>query len=356
MDLADTSTYGNSAEVGPGVLRPDGTLVYFSANRLGENAVYNTLTNTWAATPAGNFPNIVPNVRSYAVADGVASLLPNGNVLVMASPVDDTDPFQAGSHFYEFDLSNNLAAVTDSPNAASFIAYHGRMLLLPTGQVLLTAYDQGATQDVLFYSNGGAPLDAWRPVITSAPNTVVAGNTYPITGRLFKGLSEGAVYGDDAAMSTNYPLVRIRNVGTGHVCYARTHDHSSMGVELITSVAETTTQFTVPGCLEAGPSELVVVTNGIPSAPITINGPDLTIAKTHAPALFTQGDVGDTFTITVSNVGPEPTRGVITVADTLPPSLTATNLAGPVRRAWLARSRAPATTCSRPATASRPSR
>jgi uncharacterized repeat protein (TIGR01451 family) len=101
-----------------------------------------------------------------------------------------------------------------------------------------------------------------------------------------------------------------------------------MGVELVGSAVITTTSFDVPLGLEAGPSELVVVTNGIPSLPIVINGPDLTITKTHAPALFTQGDVGDTFTITVSNSGPEPTSGVVSVVDTLPPSLTATNIAG----------------------------
>ena len=37
-------------------------------------------------------------------------------------------------------LADYLTAVADSPNAASFKSYQGRFLLLPTGEVLLTAY------------------------------------------------------------------------------------------------------------------------------------------------------------------------------------------------------------------------
>jgi len=55
--------------------------------------------------------------------------------------------------------------------------------------------------------------------------------------------------------------------------------------------------------------------------------PDLTVKKTHTDP-FTQGDIGDTFTITVSNIGVAPTSGTVTVADLLPPSLTATAMSG----------------------------
>jgi hypothetical protein len=256
---------GNSAEAGPSVLRPDGTMLYFSGNSTGQNAVYDTVAGTWTHSAAMDFPLVPGQTYHYAVADGPASLLPNGNVLVMASPVRNGSPFNTPSHFYEFD-GINLMQVADAPNAASFTSFQGRMLLLPSGQVLLTG-----TQDVLLYSNGGSPQNAWRPVITSAPSTVTAGNTYAISGRLFNGFSEGATYGDDAAMSSNYPLVRIKNLATSHVVYARTHDHTSMGVELVSSRAAVSTQFDVPAGIEAGRSELVVVVNGIPSLPITVN-------------------------------------------------------------------------------------
>jgi uncharacterized repeat protein (TIGR01451 family) len=330
VNLADIGAgTANSVEVGPGVLRPDGTIIYFSGTNSGLNSVYDTNTGTWTATAAaGNFP--ASGAGHFAVADGPATLLPNGNVLVMASPVFPTNPpgvFNTPSHFYEFD-GTNLTQVADSPNAASFKSYQGRFLLLPTGEALLIAYNQAATADLQLYSNGGSPQNAWRPAITSAPANVNAGNTYGISGTLFNGFSEGASYGDDAQMSTNYPLVRIINHATGHVFYARTHDHSRMGVEPVGSSEIVTTQFDAPAGMESGASDLVVVANGIASQPIVINGPDLAITKTHSPALFTQGDSGDTFSITVTNTGNSPVSGVVTVTDTLPGSLTATAISG----------------------------
>jgi uncharacterized repeat protein (TIGR01451 family) len=50
---------------------------------------------------------------------------------------------------------------------------------------------------------------------------------------------------------------------------------------------------------------------------------DLTISKSHTDT-FTQGDPADTYTITVSNVGPGPTNGTVTVTDTLPSGLLPT--------------------------------
>lgn len=261
---------GNSKEVGPGVLRPDASTFYLSGNSLGQNAVYDFNTGTWSHTAAMDFPLVPGQTYHYSVADGPASLLPNGNVLVQASPTINGDPFNPPSHFYEFD-GTTLFQVADSPNAATFNAYQGRMLLLPTGQVLLTAYDQNTTQDVVLYSNGGAPQDAWRPVITISPDQVTPGTTYSISGTLFTGFSEGAMYGDDAQAATNYPLVRIRNIATGHVFYARTHDHSRMGVVAVGDPTVVTTQFDAPAGMELGPSELVVVVNGIPSLPVIIN-------------------------------------------------------------------------------------
>jgi hypothetical protein len=92
--------------------------------------------------------------------------------------------------------------------------------------------------------------------------------TYTISGTQFNGLSQGAAYGDDSQSATNYPLVRITNLGTGHVFYARTHDHSSMGVA--TGAAIVSTLFDVPVNAELGDSDLAVVTNGIASQSISV--------------------------------------------------------------------------------------
>jgi uncharacterized repeat protein (TIGR01451 family) len=55
--------------------------------------------------------------------------------------------------------------------------------------------------------------------------------------------------------------------------------------------------------------------------------PDLTVAKSHA-GNFSKGEVGATFTITVSNAGGSPTSGTVTAVDTLPAGLTATAMNG----------------------------
>jgi hypothetical protein len=59
---------------------------------------------------------------------------------------------------------------------------------------------------------------AGKPAISN-----ITGNdctSFTITGTLFNGISEGASYGDDWQMNTNYPIVRLTS-GT-NVYYART--------------------------------------------------------------------------------------------------------------------------------------
>jgi hypothetical protein len=253
-------------ELGPAVMRPDGKLVYFTGNLSGRNALYDVSSGTWSAVANGNFPSGV------AVQDGPASLLPDGTVLVIACSGQD-----APSHFYELTLGSNVLQSTSDASGATLVpAYQTRMILLPTGEVLLT----GVSLMTQTYSNGGQPQDAWRPTITSAPAQMNPGATYGVTGLQLNGFSEGAFYGDDAQSSTNYPLVRITNVASGHVRYARTHDHSRMGIESIGSTEAISTRFDVPAGLELGPSTLVVVVNGIASASMNV-----TIGSATVPAM-----------------------------------------------------------------------
>jgi hypothetical protein len=77
------------------------------------------------------------------------------------------------------------------------------------------------------------------------------------------GLSQAVSYGDDATSATNYPLVQIRHLGTGRKYFCRTFNHSSMGVATGTSIQST--MFVVPFGAPHGPSELIVIANGISS-------------------------------------------------------------------------------------------
>jgi hypothetical protein len=81
-------------------------------------------------------------------------------------------------------------------------------------------------------------------------------------------LSQAASFGDELETATNYPLVRITNDSTHHVFYARTHDHSTMGVA--TGTATVSTNFDVPAAMETGASKLEVVANGIPSVAVSV--------------------------------------------------------------------------------------
>jgi uncharacterized repeat protein (TIGR01451 family) len=79
-----------------------------------------------------------------------------------------------------------------------------------------------------------------------------------------------------------------------------------------------------------GKPDLAVANSGANNVSILLNTcpiPDLTATKTHAGS-FTQGDVGKTYTITVTNSGSAPTAGVVTATDTLPVGLAVTAMSG----------------------------
>ena len=240
---------GSGAEIGPQVLRPSGTV--FVAGATGHTGVYNVAAGTWAAGP--DFP--VSDGEQLVNNDGPATLLPSGNVLVTA--------FNSQScFFFEFDGASLNPAPVPPPGGCF------ALLLLPTGQVLCNSE---------IYTPTGSPNPAWAPTIATAPSVVQPGFGYTLTGTQFNGLSQAVAFGDDYQGATNYPLVRITNVATGHVFYCRTFNHSTMAVA--TGAAVVSTHFNCPPSIETGHSTLVVVANGIPSAPRS-----LTVAAAQAGA------------------------------------------------------------------------
>jgi hypothetical protein len=245
----------SSHEVGPAVLRPDGTVLYTGANGTpgqgGHTAIYDSTSQTW--TPGPDIPDLLD------IADGPATLLPDGNVLIQASP----GIYRTDSKFFEWDgtsFSNATFGNTDAPYITSYV---GNMLMLPTGQILYTDF-----ANVWVYNHVGSPRSEWLPRILSVPTTVKRGQTYKVSGLNFNGFSQGAAYGDDTQAATNYPLVVITNRITGTVSYARTHDHSTMGIAYSTPAF---TNFDVSEKTDTGLSYLQVVANGIASLPVTVD-------------------------------------------------------------------------------------
>lgn len=246
---------GSTHEVGPAVLMADGRVFATGSNTCGfagHTALYDTTTGTWSKGPD------LPNADD--IADGPAALLPNGHVLVDTNPGYGKNP----STFYIFQ-GTKFNTIPQPVGLNPSNTEGARLLVTAAGTVLLTHV---GSPNMWFFVPTGSPDPAWKPVITSMPSTVTRGKTYTAKGTQFNGLSQGAMFGDDAQSATNYPLVVITNTGTGHKTFARTHGFSTMGVA--TGSALVSTQFDVSTAAETGTSTVQVIANGIASDAVVI--------------------------------------------------------------------------------------
>jgi hypothetical protein len=250
-------------EIGPAMLMYNGKVIYFGAADVGGHgktvlytppAVY-TGIGTWAAGP--DIPHI--GGKTMVCNDCPASLLPNGKVLAACAEWMFNN-WGAPIHFIEYDPFGNtmVQAPTPSNNAAQL--YWSRFMLLPTGQVLFSP----SSNDVQCYTPDGGPQDAWRPVITSVHRhgTPPVADYYLLKGLQLNGLSQGNLYGDDCNPATNYPLVRLRNLKTHHIYFARTYHFSTRAVS--TPNAPQSMRFDASH-VPYGHYELCVIANGIGS-------------------------------------------------------------------------------------------
>jgi hypothetical protein len=258
-------------ELGAGFLLPNGNAIMLGA--VPSTAVYtpsgNTNPGTWG--PGPNIPN------NLSAPDAPAAMMNNGKILCTFSQnpyrLDGTNyVFNSPTYFYEYDYSaGSTGAFTQvhAPNGSytdGGATYTCRMLDLPDGTVLFT---DGGSQ-LYVYKPLGAQLAAGRPNIQSVSWN--ADGSLHISGTLFNGITEGAAYGDDAQMATDYPLVRFTD-GSGNVYYGTTYNWSSTSV--MTGNRVVTTECTLPaGVLnEPGAFSLQVVANGNASSPVTFYGP-----------------------------------------------------------------------------------
>lgn len=261
-DLVQSSV-GSSNEIGPAILRPNGTV--FAIGASGHTAIFTPsrargIPDSWAAGP--DFP-AAGNGNLMRAFDAPAALLPNGNVFCVVVP-PKADGWAGPMNFFVFD-GTNLNAIATAPNAGDAETFNGRMLLLPSGQVLFSC---GAT-NIQMYNPFGAEDPAWRPTINACPRKLTPRTTFTLSGTQLNGLSQAVSYGDDCQSATNYPLVFLRNPVTGRGFFCRTHDHSTMAVA--TGNTTVTTKFDVPSNLdEFGRFELFIIANGIWSNPFEV--------------------------------------------------------------------------------------
>jgi hypothetical protein len=254
-------------ETGPAFLLPNGKAFFVGGT--GATALYTATgdTNKGSWSAGADIPN------SLVSADAPGAMMPNGQVLCAVNPAPYFTQvtnlnFGSPTYFYVYDYSSDSGGSwtqINSPTGGDTdneVAYDDRMLVLPDGTVLFT--DGGTVYD---YVPGGTPVPSGQPTINSVSYT--SGGNLLITGTLFNGISEGASYGDDAQMNSNYPLVRFTS--GGQVYYGRTFNWNSTGVADPSLVV--TTECTVPTTLPPGPCTMQVVANGIASGSVQFSGP-----------------------------------------------------------------------------------
>jgi hypothetical protein len=235
-------------EMGPAFVLPDGRAFFVGAT--GHTAYYTPSTNTWAAGPD------IPN--GLGADDEPGAMMPDGKILLAVEKPFWNPPTKV----YEFDPATNAYTdVTPAGYNLSAVGYHNRMLVLPSGQVL---FNNNSAQ-LEIYTPFGSPNASWKPAITNL--TDKGGGTFTLTGTQLNGISQGASFGDDAEMDSNYPIVRIADFAD-HTYYARTSNWSSTGVA--TGATPETVDFTMPKGLGTGLYEVSVVGNGIASTPVIL--------------------------------------------------------------------------------------
>jgi len=219
-----------SNELGPLVMRPNGTAVIFPGVTTGivTADIYNNATGTWSAGPQLLSLCGSDGATPCTLADAPAAVLPDGNILFAASGSwSAPDQFPTPTNFFEMSLSGKITQVPATADAADIGAWEANFLLLPTGQVLEVSTD---TPNAQIYTPKGTYQSSWQPVISTFPSCVAPGGTYLASGQQFNGLTEGSYYGDDVNAATNFPLVKIVNNSTKHVFFARTFRHSSRSI------------------------------------------------------------------------------------------------------------------------------
>jgi hypothetical protein len=255
IELADNDRSTPKYLVGPGMLQPNGTVFWVGAsgdaNSTANTGIYDPSTDSWSAGPT------IPNHDGGN--DGISSVLVDGKVFFAGSPNPVSGPISP-TRFYEYDGTSitQVSNPTTCSTSCTYPVYVTGMVALPSGQILYT----NTSTDVQLYTPAGTPSSGWKPTISSVAAQLVPGSSYTISGTQFNGLNSG-VQKINSQSATNYPLVRLTNVASGHITYAKTHGHSTMQVQ--TGSSTVSTVFDVPSGVELGATDVQVVTNGIAS-------------------------------------------------------------------------------------------
>ena len=307
------STQSIGYEIGSALMLPDGRVFQIGGNS--RTALYDPSANTWANGPT------IPGAKG--ADDAPSAIMPDGKILFTV----DTPTFNPPSRMLEYDyVAGTITDVTTTlPSSLqsklnSTSSYKGRMLMLPSGQMLFTP-DGFSGNTMYVYTPDGSPNNSWRPTVSSI--TLNSGSTYTLTGTQLTGRSAGASYGDDAEMDTNYPIIQLTATdGSGHVYYARSYNWTP-GVA--TGSATVTTQFELPSGLPQANYDLRVVASGIASDPVAFS--TITATGTIASGVLTNvTSTWQTVTLSESFADPIVIVGPMQIGDSDPGTVRIRNV------------------------------
>jgi len=283
------STPAVGYELGPGAVLPNGKVIQIGGNE--NTAIYtppavSTQPGTWVAGPT------LP--AGMGADDAPGAILPDGHFLFLA----DFYLFESPTSLFDYDYTTNtLTNITSTlptqlqNELSNSSAYTCRMLVLPNGGMLLNT----GSYTMWEYMPSGVPQASWKPTISSVIKT--GSHTYQLTGARLTGISEGASYGDDAEMSTNYPIVKL--VLGSVVKYARTTNWTP-GMSKPGDTSLQTVNFDIPAGLATGTYNVSVIANGISSASVPVLIKPVNVTASFANNTLTvTGDAGpDSITMT----------------------------------------------------------
>ena len=245
LPLSNTAQF----ELGPNALLPNGEVFQVGGNN--NTALFNPSTDTnngggtWSAGP------VIPG--GFVSDDAPGILLPNGQFIFTA----DRPDYNAPTHVFDYNYTTNTitditpsVSKNDPSSLVSQLAaqpsFTDRMLMLPNGQALFTV---GDTSQLYVYTGTGPVVSSSTPSIAGIFSN--SGNSYTLLGSALNGASQGATYGDDAEMDTNYPIISVAtNIGTTY--YARTTNWNATGVGAVNG--SSVVSFSLPAAISAPPS------------------------------------------------------------------------------------------------------
>jgi hypothetical protein len=278
------TTATQKSKLGPGSVLPNGNVIQIGGNE--STAIYtppvsSAQPGTWAAGPS------LP--VGMGADDAPGAMLPDGHFLFLA----DFYPSASPTMLFDYDyVSNTITNITATlpPQLQSELSFTTsstcRMLVLPDGGLLLST--GGFFDNIWVYKTSGTPLATWKPTISNVTKT--AANTYQVLGTQITGISEGATFGNEARMSTNYPIIKLTSSG-GIVQYARTTNWTP-SVSRPGSGSFGFCNFQAPIGIPSGSYNVSLIANGIASPtsiPVTIQ-PGVVTASFASGVLTITGD------------------------------------------------------------------